>query len=264
MTDIRDSIFRSIVHKKVQAVITADDNGVIAETLEVEKAAAVLGINVGSLLPEASLVAKGDIIARISGSPQAIAQAEEQLIGLMAKFSGIATAARNFVDAVNGRPIIVSGAWKKMPPSLKGPIRRAISTGGAEIRISREPFLYLDKNYIRMLGGIKRALEAMTHLEGHLKLVQINSNSADVAADITQAGQYGAKIIFIDTGLADDAALAVDLLNKMGIRSNIKVAFGGGVTLEDIPSLKALDLDLLDIGRAIVDAPLLDMKLDVV
>jgi len=264
MPDIRRSIFRSIADKEIQAVITADDKGVIVETLEVEKAASALGISVVSILPEASRVEKGDVIVRISGSSQAIAQAEEQLIGLMAKPSGIATAARGFVDAAKGRPTIVSGAWKKMPHSLKGPIRRAISVGGAEIRISRDPFIYLDKNYVRMLGGIKQALEAVAHLEGYLRVVQINNNSTDLAADITRAAENGANIIFIDTGRADDAVLAVDVLNKIGKKPDIKVAFGGGVILKDIPSLKAIDLDLLDIGRAIVDAPLLDMKLDVV
>jgi nicotinate-nucleotide pyrophosphorylase (carboxylating) len=44
----------------------------------------------------------------------------------------------------------------------------------------------------------------------------------------------------------------------------VQVAFGGGVTLDDVDALKALDLDILDIGRHIVDAPLLDMRLDIV
>lgn len=264
MPDIRDSIFHSIASKQVQAVITSDETGVLVETSEARKAALSLDISVDFLLPEASLVNKGDVIARISGKPNAIAQAEERLIGLMAKPSGIASAARRFVDAAGGRPRIVSGAWKKMPPSQKDSIRRAISAGGAEIRISRKPFIYMDKNYIRMLGGIKPSLEAVAHLEGYLWLIQINNGSTDIAADIAQAADYGANIIFIDTGRPADAALSVGILNKLGLRQNIQVAFGGGITLKDIESLKTLDLDLLDIGRAIVDAPLLDMKLDVV
>ncbi len=115
-----------------------------------------------------------------------------------------------------------------------------------------------------MLGGVKPSLEAVAHLEGYLRLIQINNGSTYITADIARAADYGADIIFIDTGRPADAALSVGILNKLGLRQNIQVAFGGGITLKDIESLKTLDLDLLDIGRAIVDAPLLDMKLDVV
>ncbi len=49
----------------------------------------------------------------------------------------------------------------------------------------------------------------------------------------------------------------------MGLRNRVTIAFGGGVGLEDIDELKRLDIDVLDIGRQIVDAPLLDMRLEI-
>ena len=42
------------------------------------------------------------------------------------------------------------------------------------------------------------------------------------------------------------------------------MAFAGGVKIADIPDLAARGMDLLCIGKEIVDAGLLDMKLDVV
>jgi nicotinate-nucleotide pyrophosphorylase (carboxylating) len=42
------------------------------------------------------------------------------------------------------------------------------------------------------------------------------------------------------------------------------LAFGGGVQLTDIDRLRGLDVDIVDVGRAIVDAPLLDMRFQVV
>ncbi|MBC7223617.1 MAG: hypothetical protein H5T59_04970, partial [Anaerolineae bacterium] len=44
----------------------------------------------------------------------------------------------------------------------------------------------------------------------------------------------------------------------------VQVAFAGGIRLEDIPALADLGLHILDIGTAIVDAPLLEVRLDVV
>ncbi|MDD3717538.1 MAG: hypothetical protein PHP28_02605 [Actinomycetota bacterium] len=42
-----------------------------------------------------------------------------------------------------------------MPPQLEESIRRAIAAGGGHFRISPGPFIYLDKNYVQMLDGIR-------------------------------------------------------------------------------------------------------------
>ncbi len=59
-------------------------------------------------------------------------------------------------------------------------------------------------------------------------------------------------------------AQVVKRLNQLNLRKKVKIAFGGNVTLDDIDVLKDLDIDVLDIGRQIIDAPLLDMRLEVV
>jgi len=47
-----------------------------------------------------------------------------------------------------------------MPIGLKANISSAVAAGGAAIRIRGTPFVYLDKNYIKMLGGISAGLDA--------------------------------------------------------------------------------------------------------
>ena len=44
----------------------------------------------------------------------------------------------------------------------------------------------------------------------------------------------------------------------------MQLAYAGGVKLTDIPQLTQERLDVLCVGKQIVDAPLLDMKLDVI
>jgi nicotinate-nucleotide pyrophosphorylase (carboxylating) len=53
-------------------------------------------------------------------------------------------------------------------------------------------------------------------------------------------------------------------LVQTGLRSKVKLAFGGGVSIEKIGTLKTLDVDIVDVGREIVDAPLLDMRLEII
>ena len=264
MTDLRSQILSSAAGKVVTACILADDDGMVVETEMAVAKAESLGLSVEKFLDEGSQVKKGAEIARFSGSARQVVLAEEMLIGLMAKPSGIATCVQRFVQKTGGKPQIVSGAWKKMPYTMKGSIRRAIVAGGGYYRITREPFVYLDKNYIRILGGVRQSLEAVVSLTDCRKVVQLKGRYGNIAEEACAAAQGGASILFIDTGQPNDVRTVREELVRLGLRGNVEIAFGGNVKLDDIDDLKSLDIDILDIGRQIVDAPLLDMRLEII
>ncbi len=262
--DVREELFRGIAGKLFTVHVVAGQEGVVSGSDDVAREAEKLGIFLLKTADEGTWAREGEILAAFRGTPHQVAAAEESMLGLLAKTSGIATAARAFVDLAGGRPRVVCGAWKKMPPSLKEPVRRAVVTGGAHFRIASGPFVYLDKNYVRMLGGIRKALQAASSLKGHTKVIQIKGEYGDVATEVCEAASCGAGIVFVDTGNKDDVRLASEVLRDSGLREGVKIAFGGNVRLEDVAELKSIDVDILDVGRAIVDAPLLDMRMEVV
>ncbi|RQR30155.1 MULTISPECIES: hypothetical protein [unclassified Burkholderia] len=262
--DVRTDIFRSIAGRRVTARILADASGVIAGIREAEAVAASLGIQLLESITVGERVRAGDCIMNVRGTPQQIAMGEDRLIGCVAKASGIATAARRFVDRSAGDLAIVSGAWKKMPLELKALIRDAAAAGGAETRISSTPFLYLDKNYVRMFGGIGNTLAAVADLDGYRRVIQVCGQFDAIEREAVAAARHGADVIFVDTGNPDDIAKVSNALDALSCRSGVQVAFGGGVTLDMIDELRQVDVDLVDVGRSIVDAPLLDMHLTVV
>jgi len=147
---------------------------------------------------------------------------------------------------------------------LKDMIREAVVVGGASYRIEPNPFVYLDKNYIELLGGIKKSLESVSHLNKCTKVVQVKGRYGDIASEGCEAVEAGANIVFVDTGKPDDIRLVAERLLHLGLRNKVKLAFGGGVNIETIGELKTLDIDILDIGRQIVDAPILDMRLEII
>ena len=150
-----------------------------------------------------------------------------------------------------------------MPAEIKSIVREAVVCGGAAFRITDQPFLYLDKNFVRMLGGIEATLNAVASVRGKLKVIQLKGEFSSVAQEAITAVTHGADILMIDTGVLADFAAARRALEAMGLRQQVKLAFARGVRLENIPAMKGLGIDILDIGAEIVDAPLLDMKLDV-
>ena len=261
--DIRDDIFRSLDGWEVDATIEAADAGILACVDRAMKRGRELGLRVKACREDGDRVESADAVLRIRGPAKTITIAEETLIGVLSKPAGIATAARRLVDEAAGRIRIVGSAWKKAPPGIKPLVRRAIAVGGATGRMAEHPMVYLDKNYVRMLGGLRRALEAISHLEDHQKVVQLTGEEASLFDEAQLAVSLGATTVFVDTGVPADIKRVVEALEAIGARDRVMVAFAGGVRHGDLDELVRLGADALCIGRSIVDAPLLDMRLTV-
>ncbi|MDH7509248.1 MAG: hypothetical protein QHH00_07620 [Methanomassiliicoccales archaeon] len=263
MKDIRDSLFGDVPNKKVSARIWANESGVVVGIGRMTQAAAKIGVSIDVKLRDGDEISCKGTIAIVEGTPKQISVAEDELIGTIAKTSGVATAARNAVRLAGERVRIVSGGWKKMPIQIKEEIREALRLGGVGIRISEEPFVYLDKNYIRIFGGISQALRAASRFADRIKVVQIRGETGVISDESIEAVNHGAAIIMVDTGEIKDLVAVIESLKKARMRDRVKVAFGGAIKLEEIPKLAETGVDILDIGRALIDAPMLDIKFDV-
>ncbi len=263
MKDIRDDIFQNISHRRITAVIIADDAGILAGTKDAKLEAKNLGLSISQWREEGDQVKRGDTVARFEGVPKQIAMAEDVLLGHISKPSGIATAARKYVEKAEQSLKIVCGAWKKMPICMKTIIRSAITVGGASVRISDQSFIYLDKNYIKMLGGITSSLHSVKNIDCHQRVVQLKGHFDEIGIEACEAAEHGAGIIFVDTGQISDVEKVINALKERGLEQEVQLAFAGGIRLEDIDHIRTLGIDILDVGRSIVDAPLLDMRMEV-
>jgi len=261
--DLRDEIFKNVMNKQATATISLEDDGIVCGIEHLKRRAISLGLKVDKTAKDGSHIRRGGIVARVRGNPKQIAIGEDALIGLIAKTSGIATAASKAVELSNGRFKIVSGAWKKMPPAIKDKVREALTIAGVGVRIVDERFVYLDKNYVRLLGGISEALLAVNKMRNRTKVVQLKGETCDIAQEAVEATNYGAQVIVIDTGKRSDIKSVVTVLNRIGIRGQVRIGFAGNVEINDIRKFRDSGIDILEIGRAIIDAPLLDMKMNV-
>jgi nicotinate-nucleotide pyrophosphorylase (carboxylating) len=262
--DVREIIFSGISGRQFSAEIVAEREGVLCGVARLPAALSEINITAQCLQADGASLQPGSVIARIAGNPKQIAIAEEFAIGKLAKPSGIATAARRAVQLAGNEMKIVCGAWKKMPPEMKQIVREAVVCGGAAFRITEQPFLYLDKNFVRMLGGIEPTLQAVQSMADKLKVIQLKGQFATIAEEALTAARHGADILMIDTGELAHFEAAHQALRSAGCRHRVKLAFANGIQLEDIAGLKGRGIDILDIGVGIIDAPLLDMKLEVV
>ncbi len=261
--DIRDRIFESLAGQTHRATVSVAEAGMLSGMSAALTESKLAGCLPEDLAADGDALVEGQAILRLRGSAKALARAEETVIGALAKSSGVTTATRRLVDSAGSALKIVGGGWKKMPRTLKAMIRDAVHVGGAAPRIDEPPFLYLDKNYVRLFGGVAETLSAVAPLEGHRTVIQIGSGLASLEAETHLAIEGGASTIFVDTGDMADLPVATETLSRSGATRHARLAYGGGIELDQITALAELGVDALCIGRAIVDAPLLDFRMEV-
>ncbi|BAF58661.1 nicotinate-nucleotide pyrophosphorylase [Pelotomaculum thermopropionicum SI] len=260
--DLRWSIFRDMEKEVFRAEIISTRPTVAAGLDEAVQEAANLELQVQVMVQEGEVVLPGSPILVLAGAPVNLAVAEDRVPGWIGKASGVAAAARFFKTALAGKLQVVCGGWKKLPLPWRTVLRRAVSLGGLATRIAEPPFLYIDKNYIRMFGGIEAALKAVAHLPGK-KAVQLRGERGGIAAEAEEAVTGGAHILMADTGRFEDAARLSEFLRERGWREKVQLAFSGGITVRDLPLLLEMDLDIIDVGRAVLDAPMADLRFEV-
>jgi nicotinate-nucleotide pyrophosphorylase (carboxylating) len=257
-----EKIFRSLKGQLLKARLSSRKDGWLAGIPLAQKAAQALKVEVRWEKNSGQAVREGEEIAFFQGKPELIIKLENLVIGLIGKPSGIASAAQMAKKAAGGRVRLVCGGWKKQPFLVKDLIREAISNGGIESRMLAQPFLYLDKNYVRTFGGIGRTLKAVASFPGP-KVIQVRGEFGSIREEAREAIRHGASVVMVDTGSWEDLDDVLRVMKGEKVPPGIKSAFAGGIKIKDIPALAQKGVDILDIGAAILDAPWLELSYDV-
>ncbi len=260
--DIPAELLGGLIDKRFEAHLLAAERGIVAGMESVEAKALELGLAAEMFAKSGDEIANGQVLASFRGDPLAIVRGEDEMLSLIGKISGVATAARQAVRSAKGFRI-VCGAWKKMPLSLKEDLRSALRLGGVDIRVVSQPFVYLDKNYLRIFGSVPAAVRAGTSIKGRSVVIQIRGETAEIGQEAVMAAEGGASVIMIDTGKKEDLRAASQSLRRSGLRDRVRIAFAGGILLTDLEPLGREDMDMVDIGRSLIDAQVLDFRYDV-
>ena len=195
----------------------------------------------------------GEEIAEVVGSARALLIGERTALNFLQRLSGIATRARQFVDAAGGRITILD--TRKTTPTLRVLEKYAVGAGGASNhRVGLFDAILIKDNHIRLAGGVQGAVErARAHRPG--LPVEIE---AETLTQVEEALAAGAETILVDnmsTGRIRDAvALA---------RHSAKIEISGGVTLERIPELAGTGADFVSVGALTHSAPAIDISFEI-
>ena len=261
--DVREVLLAPLAGKTFQFAITAAEPAILAGSFRLAEKAQELGLQLDQVATDGDRLMAGSTVCRARAGAAGLARAEEQLIGLIGKASGVATAAAELVAISRGRSRIVCGAWKKVPAEIRLDLRDAAALGGAGIRMLDRPFVYLDKNHVRMLGGVVRAVRQARLVEGRAIVVQLRGDGGSIADEAEAAAAEGAEMLMVDTGRVADLLAVAERVRSRVERHEAQLAFGGGVRAAHLESVIEAGAHVVDVGRAILDAPMVDFRLDV-
>jgi nicotinate-nucleotide pyrophosphorylase (carboxylating) len=193
---------------------------------------------VAACVEDGALVEPGTVLARVSGPAGVLLTAERTALNLLQRLSGIATAARQYVDAADGRIVILD--TRKTTPTMRALEKYAVRVGGAtNHRFGLFDLILIKDNHVRLAGGVAAAVDA-AHRSAPGVTVEVEAQSV---AEAEAAASAGAQIILLD----NLSTLEIrDAIRRIAGRAKVEIS--GGVTLDRIPELAATGADFVSVG----------------
>ena len=242
---------------RIEAVMAARQVGVVAG-LEAGLMAFELldpSLTIERLVPEGGQVERGQAVARISGRARPVLAAERTALNLVCRISGVATATRSLVDAIEGHKAKIV-CTRKTTPGLRILEKEAVRLGGgANHRFGLDDAMLIKDNHVAMAGGIKPALRRAKAAAGHLVKVELEVDTLDQLAEALEEGMDAVLLDNMDPPTLRRAVAMVD--------GRAVTEASGRITRETAPAIAAAGVDLISSGWITHSAPILDLGLDI-
>lgn len=194
----------------------------------------------------------GTVVATVRGRAAALLTGERTALNFLQRLAGIATLARQFVDAAGGTLTVLD--TRKTTPTLRALEKYAVRCGGARNhRLGLFDAVLIKDNHIRIAGGLAAAVSAVRARTPELT-VEVETQTVE---EVDQAIAAGADVIMLDN-LSE--ALMREAIRRIGGRAQVEIS--GNVTLDRMPALAALGADTVSVGALTHSAPAADLSFE--
>lgn len=212
-------------------------------------------VRVSLLARDGERIAAGAPAAELEGAARSLLLGERVALNLLQRLSGVATLTRRFVDALPEGSSTRVADTRKTTPGLRALERYAVRCGGGfNHREDLSSAILIKDNHVAAAGGVTEAiLRARAHAP-HTSRVECEVDTED---QLREAVEAGAEIVLLDNFDDDAVARAVS-----GYRGKVVLEVSGGITLERIPRLAELGVDVISVGALTHSPRAADLGLD--
>jgi nicotinate-nucleotide pyrophosphorylase (carboxylating) len=198
-------------------------------------------------------VARGDVLATVTGPTRAVLSGERTALNLLSRMSGVATHTRAWVDALDGTKAMVLDT-RKTTPGLRLLEKYAVRAGGGyNKRMGLYDVAMIKDNHKLAVGGVGPAYRRVWAAFPEVP-IQVEVSTV---AEAVEAVEAGAEFLLCDNM---SPALLAEVVAAVDDRAELEAT--GGLTLADAAEYAATGVDYLSVGALTHSSPILDIALD--
>ena len=211
------------------------------------------GVAVTSHFKDSDRCEPGATVAEYRGHAGPLLTAERTALNFLQRLSGIATLTRQFVEAADGRIMILD--TRKTTPLMRALEKYAVRAGGGvNHRSGLDDGILIKDNHVRLAGGVEKAVTRMR--KGNREMpTEVEVRSLD---EVDAAIRAGAEIILLDNLRTAEIVEAVKRCHGVA-----RTEISGGVTLPRMRELAATGADFVSIGALTHSAPAADLSFEI-
>lgn len=207
----------------------------------------------------------GQVLAVIRHNARTLLSCERVILNLLQHLSGIATAAGQYVDAIEGTGARLLDTRKTIP-GLRLLEKYAVACGGGtNHRLDLASGILIKNNHISLGGGLPTVLTRALERRKKGQRVQVEVRSPQ---ELEEALQYGAEAILLDNMTPKQVKHSVDRIRKATGQAKspqdanwIPVEASGGIVLENIRAYAEAGVDFISVGALTHSAKAADISL---
>ncbi|MEU6074993.1 carboxylating nicotinate-nucleotide diphosphorylase [Micromonospora sp. NPDC047074] len=210
-------------------------------------------VEVSMVARDGARVARGDVLATVTGPTRLLLTAERTALNLLCRMSGVATHTRAWADALAGTKAMVLDT-RKTTPGLRALEKYAVRAGGGtNKRMGLHDVAMIKDNHKFAAGGITAAFRRVREAFPDVP-VQVE---VDTVAEAVEAVEAGADFLLLDNMTPE---MLTEVAALVGDRAELEAT--GGLTLDMAARYAATGVDFLSVGALTHSSPILDVAMD--
>jgi nicotinate-nucleotide pyrophosphorylase (carboxylating) len=240
-----------------RAVLVARESLVLAGALVLDEVFAQVdpGVRVTRHAREGARLEALERVATLEGNARSLLLGERVALNLLQRTCGVATLTRRFVDALPAGSTTRIADTRKTTPGLRALERYAVRCGGGfNHREDLSSAILIKDNHVAAAGGVRSAIERARAHAPHTSRIECEVDTED---QLREAIEAGADIVLLDNFRDDAVARAVS-----AYRGRAQIEVSGGITLERVPTLAAMGVDVISVGALTHSFKAADLGLD--
>jgi nicotinate-nucleotide pyrophosphorylase (carboxylating) len=256
----------TVAGRTVTADVVAREAGVVAG---LPVALSVLGLLVdylgggagpaataSTLVADGTRVVPGDAVLRVSGDAVMVLGAERTMLNFVTHLSGIASATREWADALAGTGAVVRDTRKTLP-GLRSLEKYAVRCGGGENhRMGLGDAALVKDNHVAAAGGVAGAVRAVRAAARPGLVIEVECDSV---AQVREALEAGARFILLDNMRVPTLREAVAVARAY---DGVRLEASGRLRLANAREVASTGVDYLAVGALTHSSRALDLSLD--